>query len=86
MAGEIRLSVGKDPQDAAARQQRKQAELNAINNGVGVLSENRNGYRSLTVAVSEFVEVTRLTKKPKTLAAYTKALNYFTESYPKLYL
>jgi site-specific recombinase XerD len=29
---------------------------------------------------------TELTKKPKTLAAYTTALNYFTESCPKLHL
>ena len=33
----IRLSVGKEPQDAAARRQRKEAELNALNNGVSVL-------------------------------------------------
>ena len=29
----VRLSVGKDPQDAAARRQRKEAELHALNNG-----------------------------------------------------
>jgi hypothetical protein len=29
-----RLSVGKDAQDAEARRQRKEAELNALNNGV----------------------------------------------------
>lgn len=29
----IRPSVGKDAQDAAARRQRKEAELNALNNG-----------------------------------------------------
>ena len=32
------------------------------------------------------MDETKLTKKPKTLAAYTTALNYFTESCPKLYL
>jgi hypothetical protein len=32
------------------------------------------------------LEETELTKKPKTLAAYTTALNYFTESCRKLYL
>ena len=36
----IRLSVGKDAQDAAARRQRTEAELNALNNGVAVLPEN----------------------------------------------
>jgi integrase/recombinase XerD len=32
------------------------------------------------------LDETKLTKKPKTLAAYTTALNYFTESCSKLYL
>ena len=82
----VRLSVGKDAQDAAACQQRKQAELNAINNGVAVVPENGNGHKSVATAVSEFIEETRLTKKPKTLHAYTTALSYFTESCPKLYL
>jgi len=43
-------------------------------------------HRSLATAVAEFLEETKLTKKPKTLAAYTTALNYLTESCPKLYL
>ena len=81
-----RLSVGKDAQDAAARRQRKEAELNALNNGVPVLPENGNGHRSVAAAVAQFLEETELTKKPKTLAAYTTALNYFTESCAKLYL
>jgi integrase/recombinase XerD len=76
----VRLSVGKNPQDAAARRQRKEAELNALNNGVSVLPENGNGHRSLAAAVEEFLDETKLTKKPKTLAGYTTALNYFTES------
>ena len=37
-AKRVRLSVGKDPQDAAARRLRKEAELNAVNNGVAVVS------------------------------------------------
>jgi integrase/recombinase XerD len=82
----VRLSVGKDPADATARRQRKEAELNALNNGVSVLPENGNGHRSIATAVAAFLEETELTKKPKTLAAYTTALNYFTESCPKLYL
>jgi integrase/recombinase XerD len=82
----VRLSVGKDAQDAAARRQRKEAELNALNNGVSVLPENVDGHRSIATAVAAFLDETELTKKPKTLAAYTTALNYFTESCPKLYL
>ena len=81
----IRLSVGKDPQDAAARRLRKEAELNALNQGVTVVPENGDsGHRSVATAVARFLEETELTKKPKTLSAYTTALNYFTESCPKL--
>jgi integrase len=83
----IRLSVGKDPQDAAARRLRKEAELNALNQGVTVVPENGDsGHRSVATAVARFLEETELTKKPKTLSAYTTALNYFTQSCPKLYL
>jgi integrase len=82
----VRLSVGKDAQEASARRLRKGAELNALNNGVSVLPENGNGHPSVAAAVVRFLEETELTKKPKTLAAYTTALNYFAESCPKLYL
>ncbi|MFZ0760999.1 MAG: tyrosine-type recombinase/integrase [Candidatus Sulfotelmatobacter sp.] len=86
-AKRVRLSVGKDAADASARRLRKEAELNAVNNGVTVVPENgKSGPRSLVAAVAEFLDETKLTKKPKTLAAYTTALNYFTESCPKLYL
>lgn len=83
----VRISVGKDAADASARRQRKEAELNAVNNGVAVVSESgQNGRRSLALAVAEYLEETKLTKKPKTLAAYTTALSYFQESCPKLFL
>jgi integrase len=86
-AKRVRLSVGKDAADASARRLRKEAELNAVNNGVAVAPENgQDGHRSLAAAISEYLEETRLTKKPKTLAAYTTALTYFTESCPKLFL
>jgi integrase len=80
----VRLSVGKDPADASARRQRKEAELNAVNNGVSVVPDGQNGQRSVAAAVAEYLEETTLTKKPKTLAAYTTALSYFTESCHKL--
>jgi integrase/recombinase XerD len=83
----VRLSVGKNAADASARRQRKEEELNALNNGVTVVPENGdNGHRSLAAAVAEFLDETKLTKNPKTLAAYTTALNYFRESCPKLYI
>src|ERR1700674_1582459 len=82
----VRLSVGKDPADASARRQRKEAELNAVNNGVAVVPDGENGNRSVAAAVADFLDETKLTKKPKTLAAYTTALSYFTESCHKLNL
>ena len=48
----VRLSVGKDAQDASARRQRKEAELHAVNNGVSVLPENGEGQRSVAAARS----------------------------------
>jgi integrase len=80
------LCVGKDAQDAAVRRQGKEAELHALNNGVAVLDENEEGHKTVAAAVAQFLEETELTKKPKTLAAYTTALNYFTASCRKLYL
>ena len=85
-AKRVRLSVGKDPADASARRQRKEAELNAVNNGVAVLPDSQNGNRSVAAAVAEFLDETKLTKKPKTLAAYSTALAYFVGSCHKLSL
>ncbi|HTJ85809.1 MAG TPA: hypothetical protein VL349_01000, partial [Terriglobales bacterium] len=83
----VRLSVGKDAADASARRLRKEAELNAANNGIAVVPENgKNGRRSIATAVTEYLEETRLSKKPKTFAAYSTALAYFVESCPKLFL
>lgn len=85
-AKRVRLSVGKDAQDAATRRLRKEAELNAINNGVSVLPENGNGLRSLTATIADYLDEVKLAKKPKTLAAYSTALGYFTESCHKINL
>jgi len=60
--------------------------LRALNNGVPILPETGDGHRSVAAAVAGFLEETELTKKPKTLAAYTTALNYFSESCRKLCL
>jgi hypothetical protein len=68
-AKRVRLSVGKDAADASARRLCKEAELNAVNNGVAIVPENGDtGHRSLAAAVAEFLDETKLTKKPKTLA------------------
>jgi len=80
-----RLSVGKDHLKAHAAKLRKETELAARSRGVP-LATPENGRRSVAVAVADFLEETKLTKKPKTLAAYTKALSYFTESCHKIFL
>jgi len=43
----VRLSVGKDAADATARRMRKEAELNAINNGAAIVPEKGSGQRSV---------------------------------------
>ena len=85
-AKRVRLSVGKDAADASARRMRKEAELNAVNNGAAIVPENSNGQRSLVAAVADYLEETKLTKKPKTYAAYSTALAYFDESCHRLNL
>jgi len=78
----VRLSVGKDATVASAMRLRKETELN---NGDATIPQNgANGHRSVATLVADYLEETTLTKKPKTLAAYTTALNYFTESCHKL--
>ncbi len=79
-----RLSVGKDAADASSMRLRKETELN---NGDATVPEiAANGHRSVAGSVADYLEETELTKKPKTLAAYTTALTYFRESCPKLNL
>jgi integrase len=78
----IRLSIGKDAADASAMRLRKETELN---NGDATVPEiGANGHRSLAASIADYLEEVTLTKKPKTLAAYTTALSYFKESCHKL--
>src|ERR1700730_363656 len=79
----VRLSVGKDAVDAENRRKRKAAELNAVNEGAALVPV-AGGPRSLVALVAEYLDETKLTKKPKTLAAYGTALRYFLESCHKL--
>jgi integrase/recombinase XerD len=84
-AKRVRLSVGKDAVDAEGRRKRKAAELNAVNSGAVIVPE-KDGQRSVAASVAEYLEETKSTKKPKTYAAYSTALAYFTESCHKLNL
>jgi hypothetical protein len=83
----VRLSVGKDPADASARRQRKEAELNAVNNGVSVVPENEhNGHRSVAAAVTDFLDETkrRLTVANSKYLSVIKSLECFSGSCGKV--
>jgi Phage integrase, N-terminal SAM-like domain len=81
-----RLCVGKDAQDAARAQLKKESELNAKNHSVQITPDAKDSRRPLATAIVEYLEVTRLSKKPKTHAAYSTALRYFEESCTKTHL
>lgn len=82
----IRLSVGKDAAYAGTMRLRKEQELNQGDGSVPPQSNGANGNRSLASAVAAYLEEIRLTKKPKTYAAYSTALEYFAESCHKIML
>jgi integrase/recombinase XerD len=84
----VRLSVGKDATDARNKRLRKEAELAAIAQGIEVAPEKgkRTSEPTLQSAVGSFLMETRLTKKPKTYAAYKTATAYFLESCHKMHL
>jgi integrase len=79
----IRVSVGENPVDAHTRWLRKAAELDAVNKGAVLVPEGR-GPRSVATAVACYLADVKDGKKPKTYAAYSTALAYFTESCHKL--
>jgi len=83
----VRVSVGKDAQDGAARRLRKEAELNAVNNGVAVVPENGDGRGVLLAdAIQEFLDEKRIQRKRKTHADYDTVLRYFQQSCTKKHL
>jgi integrase/recombinase XerD len=82
-----RLSVGKDASTALARKLRKERELSAIASGIEIVPEGDSGkWTALDAATAEYLEETRLSKKPKTLSAYRTSLGYFQQSCQKRYV
>jgi integrase/recombinase XerD len=81
-----RAPVGKDAADAENQRHAKEKELAAINAGVPVLAQTDDNRTSLTAAIAAYLEETKLTKKPKTFAAYKVTLEYFAEACRKLYI
>ena len=83
----VRLSVGNDATEASTRRLRKEAELNAIANGVPLAAVESNGRGVLLVdAVRDFLDEKKATRKKKTHADYVVALDYFQRSCSKRYL
>lgn len=78
-----RESVSKDAAEARNRLLRKRAELDARNRGVAIAEPDKADRRLLSTEVAAYLGEVKLTSKPKTLAAYTIALNYFSESCTK---
>jgi integrase len=87
-AKRLRRSVGKNALAAEARRHQQEQTLTAKVAGLkaGLKFANEDGQVRLTDAVTAYLADTQLTKKPKTLAAYTTALDYFLESCKKQYL
>jgi hypothetical protein len=84
-----RLSVGKSPMVAFNRRLRKETELKAAAQGLTVVpspEDEDETKRPLATCIADFIEETKLTKKKKTLYAYTKASEYFAESCQKRYI
>src|SRR5213080_2851881 len=71
-AKRVRLSVGKDAADASARRLRKEAELNARNNGVTVVTQDGhppNGHRAISEAVASYLAEIKMSRTPATHSA-----------------
>jgi integrase/recombinase XerD len=79
-----RQSVGTDPAQAAAKRHMQEGSLRAKSAGVENVqmlprAASKNG-KLLGDAVDTYLYETKISKKPKTLAAYRTALEYFLES------
>jgi integrase len=78
-----REAVGKLGFEAIARRERKQRILAAQEAGIQVTDPDQPRGTALAGAIETYLEDVRLTKKPKTYAAYKSALDYFAESCKK---
>ncbi|MGA7754688.1 MAG: site-specific integrase [Candidatus Sulfotelmatobacter sp.] len=81
----LRRSVGKNALAAEAKRHQQEQLLTAKADGLkaGLKFAEETNQPSLAAAVTTYLAEIQLTKKPKTLAAYTKALDYFMESCKK---
>ena len=66
----IRVSVGTDAADANTRRLRKEAELNAVNNGIMVAEAGSPSKRRLIAsAISEYLDEIKITRSTATHSA-----------------
>jgi len=81
----LRRSVGKNALAAEAKRHQQEQLLTAKADGLkaGLKFAEEPGQPSLAAAVTTYLHEIQLTKKPKTLSAYTTALDYFMESCKK---
>lgn len=84
----LRRSVGKNALAAEAKRHQQEQTLTAKVAGLkaGLKFAEDGDKLLLADAVTAYLAETQLTKKPKTLAAYTTALDYFLESCKKQHL
>jgi integrase len=84
----VRLSVGKDAQDAATRRQRKEAELNARANGVSVVAEDgsKTALTRIDEAAATYLKEIKISRRAATHSAYMLSLRNFQDSCSKQYL
>jgi hypothetical protein len=84
-ANRVRRSVGKNALAAEAKRHQQEQTLTAKVAGLKAgLKFAEDGDKALLAnAVTAYLAETQLTKKPKTLAAYTTTLDYFLESCKK---
>lgn len=76
----VRKSIGKNAADAVAQQLRQEQILRSKALGVEVVDSASADSSSLAHAIQEYLADTKLTKKPKTHAAYQRSLELFAES------
>jgi integrase/recombinase XerD len=81
----LRRSVGKNALAAEAKRHQQEQMLTAKADGLkaGLKFAEETSKPSLAAAVTTYLAEIQLTKKPKTLSAYTTALDYFMESCKK---
>jgi integrase len=83
----VRISVGKSAADAHTRRLRKEAELNARNNGISVIPQDgASEHRRITEAVASYLAEIKISRSAATHSAYALALRNFAESCDKTYL